>query len=217
LARLIFWISVHSKIIKYFDANVCLHRLCDKFPVYLMCSGKVQGVPCNEYVASRCNAICMQSQNNMTLKGKLLFDELKSRNDYDAVVRTDLDALVIKPRLLVSMAKRFVVGKHVVMGNVIKVLANKKTKARTELLRGAGHITSKSVIDAIDMIVRNRVRGFDTPYFASVRRTGATIVRRNCFELGPRYSGKLPIWHPPKHKDPKKYRIFTKQVKRWKK
>jgi len=205
--KFIFWTNIYDQGIGYMEANTSFQDLSKLHETYFMATGE----KCIDVAKNLYNSKIIECDNDKAIKGKVLFDTLKSRNDYDVLIRLDLDAVVLD---LEGLLKRIEdnIQDHSVLGNVrrIKGKSPQKRKFRgLQYVRGPCTATTSSVIDKIDMDISMKL-GFDIPYATSFKKTGAKIISCNLYETKRSYRGNLPAWHW--HKKGKHKVIALKKV-----
>ena len=205
--KFIFWTNIYDQGIGYMEANTSFQDLSKLHETYLMATGE----KCQEVAKSLYNGKIIECDNDKAVKGKVLFEALKARNDYDVLIRLDLDAVVID---LEGLLKRIEtnIQDHSVLGNVRKIKGKSPRKRQfkgLKYVRGPVTATTRSVIDKIDMDVSMEL-GFDIPYATSFKETGAKIISCNLYETRRDYKGNLPAWHW--HKKGKHKRYALKKV-----
>lgn len=197
--RPIFW-SPADKCVSYFaKKNKSLQLISDFYPYYFMCSRGADSVIEDHY--GRLSVI-RKSKNNMTLKGKILFEELSIKDDYDVLIRLDMDAIVFDFSWLSKIAKRSVDTQRPI-GNI------RKKKTGEKYMRGACHFVPADVIRLVSLDKSKNPREFDLPFSRSIPKEHP-VTGYKCFELNNGYRGTAPTWHPLKTKDKKK--VFSSMV-----
>jgi hypothetical protein len=212
--KLIFWTNIYDGGgIEYIEKNQSLIDLSQKHEIFGLANGK----DCQKTMKSLYNKVnTIECINDRAVKGKAIFDHLKNRDDYDFLVRIDLDAIVFDLERLERIIEKNMVGKHAVMGNTKKFYGKRKGNKKyrgIRYVRGACNVASKSVVDAIEMITKENA-GFDIPFAMSFKKTGCESISHKLFELNKKYTGKRSVWHPPAKGD-EKLRYFLKGVERY--
>lgn len=188
--KLIFWTLVDDVLIDYFPLNKPLQDLSREYELYMMCSGDKSIQSAKQHY----NINIIRTENDVRLKGKVLFDNLKKRSDYDVLVKIDLDAVILDLPKLVSEIETFV--------NPMTIVGNQRRSASGRMyIRGGCNATHRTVIDRIEMEVPNAPTGFDNPFNIAVLKTGATQINHPLFEICDKPTGNSPVWHPPKVKE----------------
>ena len=203
--KLIFWTNIYDGGLGYLEHNTSLQNLSKTQEMYFMSNGN----KCVEMATSLYNGDIIDCPNDKAVKGKVLFDVLKGRKDYDALVRVDLDAIVIQPDKLIDMIATNLSDNHAILGHVKKFRGrkpeNKEFRGIT-YVRGPCNATSRSVIDQIDMDVSFKA-GFDIPYAISFHKTKCKMINCKLYEDNRNYKEVLPVWHWH-HKGLAKYDMF---------
>lgn len=205
--KAVIWTSADPKVWFYLENNKALQAI--DAPLYLICSRGQGPLTTAERAAQLYpRAKIIECKNNLTLKGKLAIEAIRAEMEYDVVIRVDLDAIIVNLGILLDMCRQHVFGRHILMGNLRK----------NGCIRGGCHATSRTVIEAIDMPVNPNPRRFDQTYLDAVLKTGATVTPIDCFESSGWYSGRCPVWHPPKKwlktNHEKKSEMFMEQLRR---
>ena len=201
MEKILWWACADDIINQYIRYNLPLRKLAEQHECYFMCSGTSYKLLHKLYP----DAHVIECANNYLLKGKLLFDTLKQRDDYQYLVRLDFDALIMDLPRLVSDIEATVQNRHAIAGNPAI------GKAETHI-RGACMVMSRSVVDAIDLPVDMKSKSFDEGFSVAAEKAHAEIIRHPFFELNEKWTGKYPVWHPTRYVS-RKYDLFLKQVK----
>lgn len=198
--KIIFWTNTYDDGCNYISSNLSLQRISKCHDFYFMNSGTDSEYCVNKFYKGH----IINCENDVSIKGKVLFDLLKLKSDYDILVRVDLDAIVFDLEKLKEIIRENLLGRHAVMGNVKKFRGMKRDKRKHQVskpyrgikyVRGGCHATSRSVIDSIDMMDDKKI-GFDIPYAVSFRETGCDVIPKPIFEINSKYSYHRPVWHP---------------------
>ena len=208
----IFWTNSWDAGTEYLELNKSLQDISNKYPFYFMNSGEKS----EEVIKNMYNGICVNCENDKAVKGKVLFDSLKGKEDYDCLIRIDLDAIVFDLDKLLSKIETHIMSEHAVLGNTKTFNGRKATNRKyrgIKYVRGACNAASRSVIDKIDMITEENA-GFDIPYAMSFHKTNCKLMSCNLFEINKKYTGKYPVWHPV-YKGADKLRIFSREIQRY--
>jgi hypothetical protein len=212
--KLIFWTNIYDGGgIEYIEKNQSLIDLSQKHEIFGMANGK----KCQETMKHLYNRVTtIECINDRAAKGKAIFDHFKGRDDYDFLIRIDLDAIVFDLNRLETAIEKNMLGKHAVMGNTKTFYGRRKENKKyrgTKYVRGACNVASRSVVEAIEMITDENA-GFDIPFAMSFKGTGCEVISNKLFELNKRYTGKRPVWHPP-YKGTEKLRYFLKGTEQY--
>lgn len=208
--KFIFWTNIYDEGLRYLENNTSIQNLSKKHELYLMANGK----KCVDMAKSLYQGEIIESINDKAVKGKLLFDVLKSRTDYDVLVRLDLDAVVIDSNKLINLIEPKIENQHAVVGHIKTFKGRKEWNKRfsgISYVRGPCNATSKSVIDQIEMDISFPNAGFDIPYAISFKKTGCKFVKCALYEDRESYKGILPVWHWHQKGDVK-YQAFMKVI-----
>ncbi len=188
--RVIFWTLVDDVLSEYIELNKPLQDISKKYELYAMCSGeKSIDLIKKNYVAN-----IIETVNDVRLKGKALFEVLKKRDDYDVLIKIDLDALVLDVNKLLLEIESHILP-MTIMGNLRRSFTGRM------YIRGGCHAVHRTVIDKIQMKIPVEKTGFDNPYNIAVLETGACQIDHHLFEICDNPTGNFPVWHPPKIKE----------------
>jgi len=208
--KFIFWTNVYDGALGFTENNTSLQDLSEQYEMYFMSSGEKS----REVIEKLYNGHIIDCSNDTAIKGKILFDMLKNRQDYDVLVRIDMDAIVFNLNKLTDIIESNIVDKHAVLGNYKKFKTKKPNQfSGVRYVRGACQAATRSVIDRIDMVIDKKA-GFDIPYAMSFCKTNCEIIKCKLFELSNKYRGKYPVWHP-KEKGEAKLNIFLKEISKY--
>ena len=182
--RPIFWVGIDDSISDFVKYNKPLQAISERYQLYMVCSGGISNKVRKWYH----NPIVLECQNSRPMKGRVLFESIKKHGGYDVLIRTCPDALIFNCNMLFDIVRRYM-QPHSVMGNL------SRNKGRT-WIRGACSVTSRSVVDAIEMKWNKGEKSFDQPFFRAAMEVGATAIDKKLFEIGDEYTGTVPVWHP---------------------
>ena len=205
--KIIFWSFVDDVINKYVILNKSLQRLSKYYDFYALCSGKKS----TGYINDLYNANIIESENNLCLKSKLLFDHLKNIN-FDVLIKIDMDSVLMDEKFLIKNIKHNIIPMSI-MGNL------RKSKTYGIIyVRGGCNATHSSVIKKIDMIVppnKKEYQIFDKYYSDACNNINTKYIDFPLFEISKSYSNKLPVWHPIKNGN--RLNLFKKALDVYKK
>jgi len=205
LCKPIFWSCCDPAVAKFIEANKSLQDISARYDFYFLCSGGSINRVRELYRGHHISCI-----NDFCVKGNTLFTLLKRRNNYDVVIRLDMDAIVFDVEDLINRAQR-AAGEQLLVGN-------DSPDKRYAYVRGGCNITSRSVIDKIGLLHSDNPSEFDPVYSASVEAAGGKLFSSPIFEESLAYSGELPVWHPLKYGgNPPTIQQFRENIGRYKK
>lgn len=205
--KLIFWTLVDDILADYLPLNKPLQDLSKKYELYMLCSGNKSIKLSKQYYKSN----IIVTHNDVRFKGKKLFENLKTRSDYDVLVKIDLDAIILDlPKLISEIESN--IKPMTIVGNQRESYTGRK------YIRGGCNATHRTVIDKIVMEVPTQPTGFDNPFNMGVLRAGATQINHHLFEICDIPTGNFPVWHPSKIKEgvegiPLRLKMFKKVMK----
>lgn len=203
--RPVFWSQLDTCVKRFPLANRFLQAISREYPVYFVCSGTA-GM---EYVDALRplypRATFLQCKNNCdNEKAQLLYDLLRHSDDWDVLVRTCCDSLIIDVKKLVAILSEKMLWKkdghseiavrHAVIGNPVYM------EGKLYYIRGGGNATARSVIERIKMPTGPGAEIFDVAFFNAATETGAEFITENLFCIGPPVTPGFPICHPNKGK-----------------
>jgi len=199
--RVVFWISADDIIEDYIVHNYALQDLSKKHEVYFVCSGNIESKICSLY-----NAKILNCDNNMSMKGKVLYKAIKEKENFDILIRVDADAIIMNVDWLIDLAYEHVYKRIAIVGN----LGIKEETGQT-YIRGGCNATSKEVVKLVDIEVNLSDTGtFDAPFNNEIRKNKVNLVGKDLFEQNGAFNGNCPVWHPPQIELSKRFLIFKK-------
>lgn len=183
--RPIFWSQIDDCIIDCPLNNFPLQKISDTYPVYFVYSG----VKCHDMLKKIYpHAIFIPClTNNDNEKAKILFALLKQRQDYDVLIRTCCDAVIVNVQWLLNILQDNLSDKHAIIGNI-----------RPDWVRGGCNAISRSVVSCINM-PNDSSLSYDVAFTLSVKKTGAQIIPFELFGIGPENLLKFPVCHPHRY------------------
>jgi hypothetical protein len=211
--RPIFWSQTDDSVIEFTLNNSPLQLISKIYPVYLVYSG---GTRSSELIKKYSNLKIIHSdKNNDNYKAKLLFDHLKTSNlQYDVSIRTCVDTLILNCNILFKICETHLdKTSEFLIGNADPDFI--KTKD-LKWIRGACNITSKSLIDKLDINGESSA-SYDSVYFNACLAAKASIIIHDTFCIGRNYNQNFAAWHPPKCSMQRRLDIHKEIVNKWKK
>jgi hypothetical protein len=201
--RLVFWTFADDCIYDFMASNLTLRALSHDYRFITLCSGERTKALLDE----RYKTEQIWCENNLLKKGDALLQHLKDDASFDALVKIDMDALVLnRPLLLQTIEEHLRPG--LLIGNYRKRNRLLDMPTVPGYIRGGCNVLSASLLKdmpAIHAEGRDRF-DFDVYYNYAVQCAGGSLLDKPLFELNPRWTGKTPVWHPPKND---KYRHFS--------
>ena len=181
----IFWSQIDDCIVDCPLNNFPLQKISRAYPVYFVYSG----VKCHDILKKvYTNAFFIPClTNNDNEKAKNLFALLKKKQDYDVLVRTCCDSVIVNVQWLLNILRDNLSDKHAIIGNV-----------RPDWVRGGCNVISRSVVNCINMPDDSSL-SYDATFTLAVKKTGASIISHDLFGIGPENLLKYPVCHPHRY------------------
>jgi hypothetical protein len=193
----IFFMQLDKCVKLYPMLNFPLQEISNSFPVYFVCSGTKD----DDYVDKlRCfypKAHFIECpENSNLLKNKIFFDTIKNKEDYDVVVRTCMDSLIVDVELLLKILEKQILGKFSLIGNAVF------NNNSIHYIRGGCHAYTKSFVKHMNsQHIWNQNfnnKEFDIEFTELARKYGVELIPYELFFLGPPIKKECPVCHPEK-------------------
>jgi hypothetical protein len=165
------------------------------------------------------NAIILRAKENDTKEKAFLFFEKIAQQDFDFVVKIDLDAILFDQKKLELILQSFDSNKPMIIGN------EKRGKRRSYIRGGCQAISRAFVVDllAIDSSISSAPPSQEIDAWLAVY---ASIFQEKCkesilkniplFEYSNKlWRGSCPAWHPKKNSSVSKMDQIQTQLKLW--
>lgn len=191
----IFFQQIDDSVINYVLNNKFLQNISNQHLVLFVYSG---GKYKNNIKDLYKNVIILDSpENKHQLKAMIAFNWLKTYNNYDIVIRTCCDSIILNHNKLLDITQdilktydTFVIGQW------------KKGIYNTNWIRGGCQIISKSVIDSFTQINKSLIHPYfreanDVWFTLSIQNNkNITIIDKTLFKCEQTCSYQYPVWHP---------------------
>ena len=195
--RPIFIQQIDDCVIDYVLNNRKLQKISRCYPIVFAYSGLKHKAEINKLYS---NATILEAKENCVFeKAKLTFDYLKKLDDYDVVIRTCPDAVIMDVDWLLTIADEEFLFKYDLMGNCRSAGRSEKT-----WLRGGCLFISKNLISKLNLNINNidhdllRKQNHDLFLYNEVLNGKFKVKKFNLFEYSTAYKGLYAAWHPHK-------------------
>lgn len=212
--RPIFWSQLDSCVKQYPLSNKPLQQISKVYPVYFVCSG-TEGFgyidELREVYPRATFLVC--SNNNDVQKARQMFDILKYNREYDILVRTCCDSVIMDVELLLEILQKSIDGKHAIIGNAIY------RRDKIFYIRGGCNAVSRSVVEQtllpdikIEGRPKDRFMSHDIVLSKAIKQARASFIEYDLFCLGLPVVPGVPVCHPVKRATRCRYPDFLKIV-----
>jgi hypothetical protein len=154
-------------------------------------------------------ATFLESEENSDIpKNKIFLDAIGKKDNYDVVVRTCMDCVIVDVDLLLNILAEKMLGKFAFIGNPI---FKNEEKTRIKYIRGGCNAYSKEVAKALKL---RQYDQFDVGFTNDIKKLDVKIVPHELFSLGPPIIHNMPACHPDKGTR-YKFRRYIDIVSEW--
>ena len=141
------------------------------------------------------NAILESCEIEWHAKAMKVFGLLKSRNDFDILIRFCPDAVIKDVDKLLICIKNGMVDEKTALGNKMRFSSGQ----RGYYLRGGCNATPKFLVHK--MVFQSLEKNYDLWYSMTIKEAGGILKNWPLFEYSNKYTGRFPVWHPQRDKD----------------
>jgi len=180
--RPIFWTGAADCVADFFIHNRYLQNIANQHPLYILYSGERDYL--DQYYP---NAICEPCENVWQAKAIKLFNILKTRDDFDVLIRFCPDAMIKNVDKLFNSIENGMTDEKTVLGN-------KEQNLGFTYLRGGCNATPKALVHK--MKFQSLEEGYDYWYSILLEEAGGVLKNWPLFEINNKYTGEFPVWHP---------------------
>lgn len=189
----IFFMQLDKCVKLYAMLNLPLQEISNNFPVYFVCSGNKEDnyVKLLKKFYPNANFIECEENSNI-LKNQMFFNAIRTREDYDIVIRTCMDSVIVNIELLLEILENKMTEDLVFIGNPVFDGENLR------YIRGGCNSYSKSFVKQAILPTKAKNKHFDINITDAAKASGCNIIQHELFSMGPPINKEYPACHPIK-------------------